>query len=88
MVEEIWWLSLSKRTIQVRLIRSSKENTKKVSKLINFLEKEKLHPEDKEKLKALLENSDEEEYIMNIASDSDEDYNPCLAGYYQDPNEF
>ena len=89
-----WWRKfddsgLSKKTIQIRLIRQPTESsTSSVSKLISHIEKRKLQPEDKEKLKALLEESENEDDIMNLGSDSDEDYNPCLDIYSQDPNEF
>ena len=89
-----WWRKfddsgLSKKTIQIRLIRQPTESSSSsVSKLISHIEKKKLQPEDKEKLKALLEESENEDDIMNLGSDSDEDYNPCLDIYSQDPNEF
>ena len=87
-----WWKKfddsgLSKRTIQIHLIRSS-TNVSIVSKLINTIEKKKLHPKEKEKLVVLLDDSEGEDDIMNLASDSDEGYDPCLAVYSQDPNEF
>ena len=35
----------------------------------------------------MLEETDENDEDIEMSSDSDEDYNPCLAGYSQDPNE-
>ena len=69
-----WWKKfddsgLSKRTIQIYLIRSSID-VSTVSKLISSIQKKKLHLEEKEKLKALFQESEGEDDIMNIASDS------------------
>ena len=53
------------------------------------MEKRKLQPQDKEILKQILEETDEnDEEDIEIVSDSDEDYIPCLAGSSQDPNKF
>ena len=61
----------------------------KSQSLLAVWEKRKLQPQDKEILKQMLEETDENnEEDVEMVSDSDEDYIPCLAGYSQDPNKF
>ena len=92
-----WWKKfndshLSETKLKLVLIgqdKPEKQETSEVSKLISSLGKRKLQPQDKEILKQMLEETDENnEEDVEMVSDSDEDYIPCLAGYSQDPNKF
>ena len=92
-----WWKKfndshLSETKLKLVLIgqdEPEKQETSEVSKLISSLGKRKLQPQDKEILKQMLEETDENnEEDVEMVSDSDEDYIPCLAGYSQDPNKF
>ena len=92
-----WWKKfndsyLSETKLKLVLIgqdEPEKQETSEVSKLISTLGKRKLQPQDKEILKQMLEETDENnEEDIEMVYDSDEDYIPCLTGYSQDPNKF